>query len=74
MESEAVGKGIDMTDKITVPRETWDALLEALDALTFTIEYEYLLHDDQRKSWELGSQALTAANAVSEPAAPEAKQ
>lgn len=50
-----------MTDQITVPRETWDAMREALKAVR--PDYEYRGSDVLNQIDE----ALTAANAVSHP-------
>ena len=50
-----------MTDKITVPRETWDAMREALEEYLNKDNVELQLNGIKSKAIE----ALTAANAVS---------
>ena len=80
-----------MTDQITVPRETWDAMREALKEAATSLETisrlagrthyvgddgerveTYMGHHDQVRGYatsraSVARQALTAANAVSEP-------
>ncbi len=50
-----------MTDKITVPRETWDAMREALEEYLNKDNVELQLNGIKSKAIE----AITAANAVS---------
>lgn len=56
-----------MTEQITVPRETWDAMREALETCTYTSSYD--------KSFDIVKveEALTAANAVSDQDLPVGK-
>ena len=56
-----------MTDQITVPRETWDALREALEKIAEGNLGPYAWQADYAKIRSLAIQALTAANAVSAP-------
>lgn len=55
-----------MTDQITVPRATWDAMREALEKSRSARTYSARID-----AYECAVQALTAANAVSEPQATE---
>ena len=64
-------RGADMTDQITVPKQTWDALREALERLKIEvvlsdISSEYI-ESHFRSHLDIATAALTAANAVSEP-------
>jgi hypothetical protein len=55
-----------MTEQITVPRETWDALREALEKSRSARTYS-----ERIDAYECAVQAITAANAVSHPQATE---
>ena len=61
-----------MTDQITVPRETWDATVGALKNIAEGNLGPYAWQADYAKIRSLAIQALTAANAVSEPHARDA--